>query len=217
MWGGIQSVLEVRLVRLKHLPQRTSIATSQGKEIKDVAREKRTASKTQPSKQATEGKLPGEKRHGRPAAPVFARRKKPLPKAAGVKAAAAAVAEEIPSPAGEAVVTLDRRAGGERRTGQDRRQKQAPVAVERRKLERRAKVPRRRQIDPTTCERDYSADEIEFMRALEAYKRSSGRMFPTCSEILEVLRNLGYEKRAVATHAEPMQRDEPEDSAHAAG
>ncbi|MGQ9604674.1 MAG: hypothetical protein ACUVTW_00605 [Thermogutta sp.] len=89
--------------------------------------------------------------------------------------------------------------------------------MERRKLERRAKVPRRRQIDPTTCERDYSADEIEFMRALEAYKRSSGRMFPTCSEILEVLRNLGYEKRAVATRAEPMQRDESEDSAHAVG
>lgn len=182
-----------------------------------MAREKKTASKTKPSKQATESKLSGEKRRARPAAPVFARARqnKPLPKAAGV--IAAAVVDESFSPAGEAVVTLDRRAGGERRTGQDRRQKQVPVAVERRKLERRAKVPRRRQIDPTTCERDYSADEIEFMRALEAYKRSSGRMFPTCSEILEVLRNLGYEKRPVATHAEPMQRDEPEDSAHAAG
>jgi hypothetical protein len=56
----------------------------------------------------------------------------------------------------------------------------------------RRKVPRRRQIDPTTCERDYTSDEIEFMHALDAYKRSSGRMFPTCSEILEVVRNLGY-------------------------
>ena len=70
--------------------------------------------------------------------------------------------------------------------------------MERRKLERRAKVPRRRQIDPTTCERDYTSEEIEFMRALDEYKRSSGRMFPTCSEILEVLRKLGYEKRAAA-------------------
>ncbi|MCR4413030.1 MAG: hypothetical protein NUV77_11480 [Thermoguttaceae bacterium] len=69
------------------------------------------------------------------------------------------------------------------------------MAVERRKLERRAKVNRRRQIDPTTCERDYSADELEFMTALDEYKRTSGRMFPTCSEILEVVRNLGYEKR----------------------
>lgn len=51
---------------------------------------------------------------------------------------------------------------------------------------------RRRLIDPTTCERDYSADEVEFMRALDHYKRSTGRMFPTCSEMLEVIRSLGY-------------------------
>ncbi|MCS7239575.1 MAG: hypothetical protein NZ899_15110 [Thermoguttaceae bacterium] len=67
------------------------------------------------------------------------------------------------------------------------------MAVERRKGERR-KVQRRRQIDPTTCERDYTPEEIEFMIALDNYKRASGRMFPTCSEILEVLRNLGYRK-----------------------
>jgi hypothetical protein len=67
--------------------------------------------------------------------------------------------------------------------------------VERRKLQRRAKVQRRRQIDPTTCERDYSPEEIEFMNALDDYKRSSGRMFPTCSEILEVIKKLGYAKR----------------------
>ncbi|MDR0336852.1 MAG: hypothetical protein LBI18_07160 [Planctomycetaceae bacterium] len=54
---------------------------------------------------------------------------------------------------------------------------------------------RRRQIDPSTCERDYSQDEVEFMNALNEYKRTSGRMFPTCSEILEVLKSLGYEKQ----------------------
>jgi hypothetical protein len=67
------------------------------------------------------------------------------------------------------------------------------VAVERRRTERR-KAPRRRQIDPTTCERDYTADEIEFMQALDVYKRTSGRMFPTCSEILEVIRSIGYRR-----------------------
>ena len=51
---------------------------------------------------------------------------------------------------------------------------------------------RRRMIDPTTCERDYGTDEIEFLQALDRYKRTSGRMFPTCSEILEVVRSLGY-------------------------
>lgn len=74
----------------------------------------------------------------------------------------------------------------DRRAREDRRKQNIPVAVERRK------TPRRRQIDPTTCERDYSSDEIEFMQALDAYKRANGRMFPTCSEILEVIRDLGY-------------------------
>lgn len=91
-------------------------------------------------------------------------------------------------------VPLDRRAKSDRRSGEDRRKQNLPVAVERRQGERRAKVPRRRQIDPTTCERDYTPDEIEFMQALDAYKRASGRMFPTCSEILEVIRSLGYVK-----------------------
>lgn len=59
------------------------------------------------------------------------------------------------------------------------------------------KTARRRNIDPTTCERDYSNEEREFMMAYEAYKRSSGRNFPTCSEILEVVRSLGYSKAAI--------------------
>ncbi|MGI6415882.1 MAG: hypothetical protein ACOX1P_09455 [Thermoguttaceae bacterium] len=78
--------------------------------------------------------------------------------------------------------------------------------MERRKLQRRAKVNRRRQIDPTTCERDYSEEEVEFMNALDEYKRNSGRMFPTCSEILEVIRDLGYAK-AVVRPAEEISSD----------
>jgi hypothetical protein len=92
-------------------------------------------------------------------------------------------------------VTIDRRSGTDRRVANDRRQKNEPVAVERRSIERRKKVSRRRQIDPTTCERDYTPAEVEFMNALDDYKRTSGRMFPTCSEVLEVLRGLGYSKR----------------------
>jgi hypothetical protein len=53
---------------------------------------------------------------------------------------------------------------------------------------------RRRLIDPTTCDREYTARELEFMHAMQEYKRSSGRMFPTWSEVLEVLRGLGYAK-----------------------
>ncbi|HZW34042.1 MAG TPA: hypothetical protein VFF52_25180 [Isosphaeraceae bacterium] len=53
---------------------------------------------------------------------------------------------------------------------------------------------RRRFVDPTTCEREYTKAETEFMMAMNEYKRRSGRMFPTWSEVLEVLRDLGYEK-----------------------
>lgn len=88
-------------------------------------------------------------------------------------------------------VPVDRRVKKERRAGSERRQKSEPVGEERRQGDRR-KVQRRRQIDPTTCERDYTDEEIEFMQALDAYKRANGRMFPTCSEILEVIRDMGY-------------------------
>jgi uncharacterized protein with LGFP repeats len=57
---------------------------------------------------------------------------------------------------------------------------------------------RRRNIDPTTCERDYQPAELEFMQAVEQYKRLSGRQFPTCSELLEVVRSLGYVRMATA-------------------
>ena len=53
---------------------------------------------------------------------------------------------------------------------------------------------RRRFVDPTTSERDYTDAEIEFMMAMNEYKRRSGRIFPTWSEVLEVIKKLGYEK-----------------------
>ena len=67
---------------------------------------------------------------------------------------------------------------------------------ERREIIDRRRLDRRRQIDPTTCERDYSDNEIEFMRSMDDYKRKSGRPFPTWSEVLEVLMSLGYRKVA---------------------
>ena len=39
---------------------------------------------------------------------------------------------------------------------------------------------------------DNSAAEIEFMQAIRDYKARSGRIFPTWSEVLEILRGLGY-------------------------
>ncbi len=40
----------------------------------------------------------------------------------------------------------------------------------------------------------HSDAELEFMAAIQEYKARSGRMFPTWSEVLEVLREIGYQK-----------------------
>jgi hypothetical protein len=104
----------------------------------------------------------------------------------------------------------------DRRGQQDRRKRQIPVAVERRSgQDRRDKGERRRQVDPTTCEKDYSDEEIIFMKAMDQYKRANRRPFPTWSEVLEVLRSLGYEKTKEATelpglpvHAAPAEEAE---------
>src|SRR5262249_9159992 len=53
---------------------------------------------------------------------------------------------------------------------------------------------RRRFVGPTACEADRAAAVAEFRQAMEKYKQGSGRMFPTWSEVLEVLQGLGYEK-----------------------
>jgi hypothetical protein len=102
-------------------------------------------------------------------------------------------------------LTADRRRNG-RRNGNDRRQSSsasgtapAYTGPEQRQGDRRNKVERRRQIDPTTCERDYTEEQVEFMKAMDLYKRRSGRQFPTWSEVLEVLQNLGYRKVAPPT------------------
>ena len=87
----------------------------------------------------------------------------------------------------ENIVTMDRRRD-ERRDGDPEALDTGVMNTPRRKKQRR------RHIDPTTCERDYNNEEIEFMRAMDDYKRDSGRMFPTCSEVLEVVRALGYVK-----------------------
>ncbi|MCX7397778.1 MAG: hypothetical protein NT138_08905 [Planctomycetales bacterium] len=110
------------------------------------------------------------------------------------------------------VLVTDRRRSSQRRTKPERRpvrpvKEVAPEPEEevrfedpgisaRREIMDRRRQDRRRQIDPTTCERDYSDGEIEFMRAMDDYKRKSGRPFPTWSEVLEVVMSLGYRKVA---------------------
>jgi hypothetical protein len=64
-----------------------------------------------------------------------------------------------------------------------------------RATEARKRSGRRRGVDPTTCDRDYSAAEREFMDAMQAYKTRYGRPCPTWNEVLEVIVELGYAKK----------------------
>ena len=93
---------------------------------------------------------------------------------------------------------------GRRSPGDERRMAPQEVSVERRK------VQRRRQIDPTTCERDYTNDEIDFMKAMDQYKRENRRPFPTWSEVLEVVHSFYRQRRPLlvpkqTTSARPRQ------------
>jgi hypothetical protein len=53
-----------------------------------------------------------------------------------------------------------------------------------------AMLPSTSKVTP----RATSHEELEFTAAMQEYKRRSGRMFPTWSEVLEVLQDLGYQK-----------------------
>jgi hypothetical protein len=49
-------------------------------------------------------------------------------------------------------------------------------------------------IGLTTAGSDYTENELEFLRAVDTYKRETGRAFPTWTEVLNVLVSLGYRK-----------------------
>ncbi len=49
-------------------------------------------------------------------------------------------------------------------------------------------------MHPATCEREYTEEEIEVMKAVESYKKRKGIRFPTHCEILHIIIGLGYRK-----------------------
>ena len=85
----------------------------------------------------------------------------------------------------------DRRSTDDRRQG-ERRQHKLPIERERRAGQERRKGPRRKR---SMNQYDMSADALEFINAINRFKDASGRSFPTWTEVLEILRGLGYEKR----------------------
>ncbi len=102
--------------------------------------------------------------------------------------------EPPPHAPAEAAATppADRRSESDRRQG-DRRQRTEPVAVERRSGGDRRQGERRAPRNINAY--DLGADELELINAINVHKQRTGRAFPTWSEVLRIVRALGYEKR----------------------
>ncbi len=82
----------------------------------------------------------------------------------------------------------------ERRSGDDRRQN---VVDRRLGLDRRRGPGRRRSDERKSAEEGHMSDEqFEFLMAINEYRRKNTRPFPTWTEVLEVIKTLGYRKVA---------------------
>jgi hypothetical protein len=79
-------------------------------------------------------------------------------------------------------------------TGPERR---TSVVDRRVGLDRRRGPGRRRTDDRRSAEEGQMSDEqFEFLMAIDEYKRANSRPFPTWTEVLEVIKALGYRKVA---------------------
>lgn len=87
--------------------------------------------------------------------------------------------QEIPS--GQQRRDEDRRGGPDRRLG----------------LDRRRGPGRRRSDDRRSAEEgEMSEEQFEFLMAIDQYKRVNRRPFPSWTEVLEIIKALGYRKVA---------------------
>jgi hypothetical protein len=90
----------------------------------------------------------------------------------------------------------------ERRYSEDRRM---DVVDRRLGLDRRRGPGRRLSNSRKAAEEGHMSDEqFEFLLAIDEYKKSNSRPFPTWTEVLEVIKALGYRKVA-----DPQSLDEP--------
>ncbi len=96
---------------------------------------------------------------------------------------------------------VDRRTGLDRRTetaessgyeGAERRVAERRIDTG---LERRRGPGRRRSDDRRAAEEgEMTTEQFEFVMAIETYKKVNKRLYPTWTEVLEVLNQLGYRK-----------------------
>jgi len=94
----------------------------------------------------------------------------------------------------------------ERRKGEDRR---GSVVDRRLGLDRRRGPGRRLTDDRKAAEEGQMSDEqFEFLMAIDEYKRQNSRPFPTWTEVLEVIKALGYRRVAEPQSLEKAKKEQ---------
>lgn len=98
----------------------------------------------------------------------------------------------------------------DRRSGKDRRQS---VVDRRLGLDRQRGPGRRRSDERKSAEEGQMSDEqFEFIMAIDEYKRANARPFPTWTEVLEIIKALGYrrvaEPQPLASHRANSDEDD---------
>ena len=100
----------------------------------------------------------------------------------------------------------------ERRSGEERRQN---VVDRRLGLDQWRGPGRRRSDERKSAEEGQMSDEqFEFLMAIDEYKRTNARPFPTWTEVFEVIKSLGYRKVA---EPQPLDRFKEEPNASKTG
>jgi hypothetical protein len=84
-----------------------------------------------------------------------------------------------------------RRSGLERRNSRDRR-----AGIERRYALRR--IEDQQAFQKRVEEGELTLEEVEFVRAVDRYKRKFNRPFPTWSEVLAIVKELGYTRDSLS-------------------
>lgn len=100
----------------------------------------------------------------------------------------------------EILELLEGDAPGGQRQGADRRKNVIDVRPPGTGLERRRGPGRRRSDFMKDAEEgEMNPEQFLFIKAIDAYKRVNKRPYPTWTEVLEVIRKLGYRKTAAMT------------------
>jgi len=86
---------------------------------------------------------------------------------------------------------VDRRSGFDRRRGPGHR-----------------RTPERRAAE----EGEMTEEQFEFLMAIDQYKRANQRPFPTWTEVLEVIRAIGYRKVAEPQPLESFRKEDKEEA-----